>query len=693
MVDRPSWEQDTGDWDSANAGVSASQRNMNKNVDSTIATTPPRQSKDVPDGMLKDRKSDTKAATTITATPDTAASTPPAASMTTRKEIPSSYVSIITDTYGVSSDLYALLQVPRTATTRDIRISYFRRGRQVLTDTGMVNGGAATSATVGGVSEQAKMRFQAVSMAYEILSDEDMRATYDAFGLQARSEDDAFVNYSGNIKGSQNSPVADFKEVIIKPTERVRSSVRWNEEVEELVFEKDKFEVGGSLNDSIQALSGSDDSSDDGSQRRQRMKKGRRKKKRSKKKKIVVVDNDELNRHLEQLDDEYDNAKANQKDFVNDYLDALETSFDGLLGWKPQKTKERDSKEKGEYDSEPPTTDDDDSSIEAGIPRQRGPPPPRSSKAVESSPPRNKEIPIVELPPQPVIQKAQPRMINEKETGNDYYSKEVVPNNNTDGVVDQEILNKGFTVTANRLDCDSVSAMSQNTFNRASPVAQHSNVVHTPQEAVLDPKLKTPRVVVEEEEEEFPMDEPTVQSTSLSSRQGSRTSIATEEVGNCQRWCGDDGGGEGDGDLKFAANWLLAGDGHKDISVVSQEELSRELKDASLLSTSMSTNHTEEPQIEPQEEEEVKEKKHEQPQAKNQKDVAEIDMMTDFAAYLYNYLRAITDEVTKCATAVASSEIFDGTRDVLQSITVSDDDLSNMLGILKREMDRTPMPH
>jgi len=685
------------DWDSANAGVSASQRKISKKVDSTIASTPPRQSRDVPEAerwMLRDRKAnnDTKA---VAVTPDTAASTPPAAaaSRTTRKEIPSSYISIITDTYGVSADLYALLQVPRTATARDIRISYFRRGRQVLTDTRMANG-AATSATVGGVSEQAKMRFQAVSMAYEILSDEHMRATYDAYGLQAHSEDDAFVDYySGNKAGSPNSPVADLKEVMIKPTERVRSGVRWNEEVEELVFEKDKYEMGGSLNDSIQALSGSDDSSSDGSQRRQRMKKGRRKKKRSKKKKIVVVDNDELNRHLEQLDDEYDNAKANEKDYVNDYLDALETSIDGLLSWNPPKAKERDNNKKaGGHDSEAPTTDDDDSSIEPGIRRPRGPPPPRSSKTQEKVTAQN-EFGTIELSSQPVMQNAPPRMTNnnEKNTNHDYSSNDVVPNNKTNEVMNEEIL-----------DSDSVSAMSLNAFPRASPVAPH--VPPTSQDAAaLDPKLKDPRVVVEDEDE-VPMDEPTVQSTSLSSRQGSRTSVATEDVGNCQRWCGDgdgDGSAAGDGDLKFAANWLLAGDGHMDTSVVSQEELSRELKDTSLLSASSSNYTTEEAAtaMEQQDDQVAGGENQEEEStpataaSPKPKDVAEMDMVTDFAAYLFNYLRAITDEVTKCATAVASSEIFDSTRDVFQSITVSDDDLSNMLGILKREMDRTPMPN
>jgi len=677
---------DEDDWDSADAGISASRRKLEEKLN----TTPPR--------ILNTSGKSSPKATIVSTTPNTEASTPSTPSRR-RKTIPASYISIITSTYGVSADLYALLQVTRTSTARDIRISYFRRGRQVLTDSGIGNGAVQpTSATVGGVSEQAKMRFQAVSMAYEILSDEEMRATYDAYGLQAHSEDDAFVDYYADAKRGTNSPMAAIKGSIIKPTERVRSGVRWNEEVEELVFEKDKYEMDRSLNDSIQALSGSDDSSDDGSQRR-RMRKGRRKKKRTKKKKIVVVDSEELNRHLEQLDDEYDVAKANDKDYMNEFLDDLETSIDGLLNWNSKaKGNDKKKKNKNDYESDPT----DDSSIEAVVPRQRQAPPPRSSKIAKSSPLRNKErstSPIiqnlstidkeefmpVQLPPKPIIQDAQPRKMNDKTIETTSKSDSLSETKNS--IVDQEAIDKGCTVTANQQDNNTVSAMSQNAFNRAVPSTDFK---------VLDTSQEVECVSIKEEEEEVPMDEPALRSNSSRRQEDnaktkvtnltqddstmgglSTVSIGTNEVGNCNKLCGMGyDNGPDDEDLEFAANWLLAGDSKKDTSSVLKEELSRELNDSSILSSVVSTEKEE--QHKPEEE-----KKDEN------ENVTDVDNMSDFAAYLYNYLKAITDEVAKCATAVASSDVFDGTRNAFQSLAVSDDDLSNMLGILKREMDRT----
>ena len=65
-------------------------------------------------------------------------------------------------------DLYEILGVGRDASTEDIRTAYRRLAREFHPD---VN-----------ADPEAEQRFKEVAGAYEILSDADKRARYDAFG-------------------------------------------------------------------------------------------------------------------------------------------------------------------------------------------------------------------------------------------------------------------------------------------------------------------------------------------------------------------------------------------------------------------------------------------------------------------------------------------------------------------------------
>ena len=87
-------------------------------------------------------------------------------------------------------DLYRdVLRIDPSATDREIRIAYFKRGREILGETGFAaaaaagrrksSGSTATTSSKGGTTttannpsldEQTQMKFQAISMAYEILS-------------------------------------------------------------------------------------------------------------------------------------------------------------------------------------------------------------------------------------------------------------------------------------------------------------------------------------------------------------------------------------------------------------------------------------------------------------------------------------------------------------------------------------------
>lgn len=69
-------------------------------------------------------------------------------------------------------DLYALLEVPRTATAEEIKKAYRRLARKYHPD---VNPG----------DEEAEETFKEISLAFDILSDEKKRALYDEMGMEA----------------------------------------------------------------------------------------------------------------------------------------------------------------------------------------------------------------------------------------------------------------------------------------------------------------------------------------------------------------------------------------------------------------------------------------------------------------------------------------------------------------------------
>ena len=85
-------------------------------------------------------------------------------------------LSEIHDIYGYNATLYDVLSVKRNASANEIKVAYLNKGREIL----------LTSET-SKVSSRSRKQFQAVSLAYEILCKDDLRALYDGRFSIARS--------------------------------------------------------------------------------------------------------------------------------------------------------------------------------------------------------------------------------------------------------------------------------------------------------------------------------------------------------------------------------------------------------------------------------------------------------------------------------------------------------------------------
>jgi hypothetical protein len=259
------------------------------------------------------------------------------------ESIPITYVETIQKGFGENTDIFKdVLKVSRDAPSRDVRIAYFRRGREVLAE-----GGFRTldqAATVSDVSTLVRTRFQAVSMAYEIASCARWKNFYlqHGFAVAAAVADDTVSVDSGDLVLGSTASL---------PGNNSKPAVRWNGQVEEMLFEKEPGE------------------------RKQPAKKIKKKNTR------VVVESGHLDEHLQKLDEE-----ASQH-FVTDFWDSLEESLDGLLRMaRPQNKKSR--------------KDDSETSMEAkGSFNSNASPKPDDDRSVQSDETPFDEDPIVEASP------------------------------------------------------------------------------------------------------------------------------------------------------------------------------------------------------------------------------------------------------------------------------------------------------
>eukprot|EP00977_Amphora_coffeiformis_P003306 scaffold611_cov133-Amphora_coffeaeformis.AAC.1 len=191
--------------------------------------------------------------------------------------IPLSHVTAIRQCFGFDCDIYKdVLQVGRNATDRQLRIACFRRGRSILAEHHQLVKSSKEStpeSVLKKFSNETKVKFQAISLAYEVIDNPEWRALYDNHGWDAPPVDAACKkstvlekeqlrnNHTPPLKIARASrqqrsrtvePRSRSTTPILRPTpsdddeRRSRSTgrgIRWSEQVEELVFRQDPEEL------------------------------------------------------------------------------------------------------------------------------------------------------------------------------------------------------------------------------------------------------------------------------------------------------------------------------------------------------------------------------------------------------------------------------------------------------------------
>lgn len=163
--------------------------------------------------------------------------------------IPARYVEHIVTAFGADADLYkdvlGLQQV--NCTPAKLRVAFFRRGRQVLQKPRSVT--SSVFETTRPVTD--KQKFQAVTKAYEILSNPGWKAYYEAYGLTASADENVVaenVEYDEASDDTASVSSGDGFAMLRRskswggPTlcrSTSRGRVCWKEEVEELVYQLD----------------------------------------------------------------------------------------------------------------------------------------------------------------------------------------------------------------------------------------------------------------------------------------------------------------------------------------------------------------------------------------------------------------------------------------------------------------------
>ena len=138
-----------------------------------------------------------------------------------------SAATILAQAYGEGACLYeTVLEVPRNATPSQLRKAYYKKALKLHPD-------KLDADLPPKEREDAKIKFQAISMAYTILSDEEKRAEYDESGDLYEDDDmpsnkagvDLWTDYFANIFPSVTTADIDAFEVKYKCSDEEEADV------------------------------------------------------------------------------------------------------------------------------------------------------------------------------------------------------------------------------------------------------------------------------------------------------------------------------------------------------------------------------------------------------------------------------------------------------------------------------------
>lgn len=126
-------------------------------------------------------------------------------------------LSVIYDLFGENATLYHVLGVDPTASAADIRRAYVRQGRATLLHGSLAFTDENAPRNLDDFPEMARKKFQAISIAYEVLSIPELRSDYDWHGV-------VYAQSSSSCRTDASSE------------SRCQNGVRWKEYVEEKII-------------------------------------------------------------------------------------------------------------------------------------------------------------------------------------------------------------------------------------------------------------------------------------------------------------------------------------------------------------------------------------------------------------------------------------------------------------------------
>lgn len=158
--------------------------------------------------------------------------------------IPPEYTTCIHAAFGSNVDLYHdVFRVQASVTERGLRIAYFRRGRESLSQKEPAALHSLSKKLT--LSSSTKSKFQAISMAYEILSRQEWKDYYDKNGLPYMEQQEPKLPLSERDVMPTKASILLYRTSATSP-ERKRK-IRWSEQVEELIYTPDVEEVSFKL--------------------------------------------------------------------------------------------------------------------------------------------------------------------------------------------------------------------------------------------------------------------------------------------------------------------------------------------------------------------------------------------------------------------------------------------------------------